>query len=158
MAQNLALTPLYNKKRELETLIATLHSQKDIALRESTEASENVTEIRTRIAKLEEEVASMEKEALESLTKAGEAVLKGIEAVKDGRQVVEGVVSMLKALETRVDELIAKAEKSKEDHKNTLAEISRENELIDASWRDVKVIKGRLQKKSDELNLGPINI
>jgi chromosome segregation ATPase len=156
MVTNLALTPLYTKKRELETEIASLASQKEIAQKGSREAQEAVTEINTRIGRLQAEIEQLEKQAEKAVTDAQEVVSGAIEAVRGATGAVEAAVAILKDLETRADAATARAEEARKVQEGRIVEIARENGVLDVRKRDLDIYKVRLQRKYDELGLGTL--
>lgn len=156
--KNLALQPLQNEKRELELAINGLKSQRDIALRETTEASASLADIIQRTKDLSDEVDQLATDAISASRAAKECVNTGVQAVQDTQNVVTFLETSLKSLEQVLDKISSDIEKAKTAHKTQLAEIARENEALGVRKRDLDIYTERLKKKYAELDLGDLRL
>ena len=154
--QTKILTPLYEKKRELEASIVSLKSQFEIAERNSKEASANATDLSDRIARLGVEIEEMEKGAVEATKSAQGAVSEGIMGVKEVISTFEKGIQAIKALDARLEGTISKIAEAEKTEKEILEEINRENGKLEVFRRDLDIYKTRLERKYKELGLGEL--
>ena len=112
---NQTLSPLFEKKRELEVLINTLKSQCEIEGLKSKEAAEAVTDLNQRIENLKGLIEDVEKIGEEAVVVVSRVITEGIEATRQAIRGVDGAFELIRRLDTKVAESEAKLANMKDE-------------------------------------------
>src|SRR3990167_8177770 len=122
-----ALTPLFEKKRELETKIVTLKSQCETDERKSGEAAEALTDLNTRLDSLNKTIEEVEKLGDEAVSAVSKVIEGAEEATSAATRAVEGAYVLLRGLESRIAEKEAQLAKTTGENLARMEEINAEN-------------------------------
>ena len=151
-----ALTPLFEKKRELETKIVTLKSQCETDERKTGEAAEALTDLNTRLNSLNKTIEEVEKLGDEAVSAVSKVIEGAEEATSAATRAVEGAYVLLGGLESRIAEKEVQLTKTTEEHRARIEEINAENGKLAVLKKDLDIYHDRLQKKYYELGLGEL--
>ena len=154
--RNQVLTPLFEKKRELETLITTLKSQCEIDERKSRETAEALTDLNTRLENLNKLIEAIEQIGEEAVVSVSGVITESLEAVKGAVGLVDKTYELLRQLGAKVAESELKLENTKKEQAERLDEINRENGKLAILKKDLDIYRDRLEKKAYELGFGEL--
>jgi len=154
--QNLSLTPLYQKKRELEVEIGKLAEIRDTEKRKSEEAIAAKIDLEKQLRVLNELIETIEKAGESAMDELVKIVTRALTTSESCIATIDGTMAMLGRLDSAMSEKIARIKKLDEDEKSRLSRIAQDNQKLDIRERDLQIYQERLQKKFDEVGLGKI--
>lgn len=150
------LGPVYEKKKELEVLVAKLHDdaiKKQGEYRAIVEAADAVEERIKNAEKLGVDVASMIDESIELLKKVlsrAEETMNGIE------KVIDAGIAIFQKLDEEIGKKEQRIEALKVEEGERLRHIAERNGQLSVRERDLDIYKHRLEKKYIELGMGEL--
>lgn len=156
MVRAKVLTPLYEKKRELEAEIVSLKSQCEVNNTKAKGIAEQVTDLNETFKKLEDFIDRTEKLGMEALEAVESVITEGVEALQQANKGVDTAIALLDRVTAEIDKKEAKLTEIEAQKKDRIKEINRENEKLEVKKRDLDIYFNRLQNKYYKLGLGEL--
>ena len=148
-----ALTPLFEKKRELETKIATLKSQCEVEEGKTRGASEALTDLNIRLDSLNKLIGEVEKLGDEAVSAVSKVIEGGQEAASEATRAVDGAYVLLRGIESKIAEKESQLAKTKEEQEARIREINEENAKLEVRKKDLQIYQGRIEARAEELGI-----
>lgn len=154
--QNQSLTPLFEKKRELEAQITVLISKIEMKARDFNLVAEASTDVRQQIIALNKMVASINTMGEEAIQAVESLIEQATRALAEANQATTESLSFLKTIEALIVQRIDELHTVEKTSKARLEEIKREGQVLEKTRSDIEVYVQRLQKKYDEMGMGKL--
>lgn len=150
------LTPVYQKKKELEAEIAALAQKRDIEKRRCDEAVEAADAVHKRLKDLESTIELVGKHGEEIVGNLSRIIDEAKLTVDSSVAVIDNTMNILNKLDGEINVKIASVKKLDGEEKARIQKINLENDKLDVRRRDLQIYFDRLQKRFDEHGLGKL--
>lgn len=139
-------TDQFEEVRQLNVLIATLKSQKEIAGRECAETIEASENLRKQVGSLQELLAQLEQRVAEHLAFTKGSINVGIGVVRDVTRLVQAYTTALKEIDDKIEKRKQEFNEFNKETERAHLLVVKEQEEINRQWKELEVYKKRLEK------------
>ncbi len=154
--ESVGITALAQRKRELETELAGLKSQNEIAARKGAELAEGATALVERIRDLEKQILDLDTAATDAIESAKNASRKASETFSGINTLLDDGLRLLEAITKKADDQAKRHGEFLEEEKTKREYLLEEGVKLDVRKKDVEVFKKRLQEFYTKHNLGTV--
>lgn len=154
--QNISLTPLYEKKHELEKLIVRLVQKSEVEDRKFKESAEAATAVQDRITQLESTILDMTQIGEDAVLALTETVTKTIQVMEVSDACIKKTTEILQKLEYSIKNRISRLEEIKTSQNIRSMDILRENENLEIRKKDLSIYQKRIEKFYKDNDLGEV--
>ena len=151
-----ALTPLFERKRELEAQITALATQVETDGTKAKAVADDLADKTARLENLNTLLADIDKLGEEAVEAVSGVINDSTGTAKRAVGLVEAYLKLIEDLDRQVGERELKLENIKKESTERLEEITRENGVLEVKRKDIDIYADRLQAFYYKHNLGEL--